>query len=56
MFLIQENVAFNLWQSQSIPTNNEKIMKTKLRKTLWQVNYDFGAEKHHHLCFRDFKT
>ena len=24
-------------------------------KTLWQVNYDFGAEKLHHWCFRDFK-
>ena len=24
-------------------------------KTLWQVNYDFGAEKHHYWCFMDFK-
>ena len=30
MFFIQENVAFNLSVTQSIPTNNEQMMKTKL--------------------------
>ena len=31
MFFIQENVAFNLSVTQSIPTSNEQLMKTKLR-------------------------
>ena len=31
MFLIQENVAFNLSVTQSIPTSNAQLMKTKLR-------------------------
>ena len=31
MFLIQENVAFKLPVTQSIPTSNEQMMKTKLR-------------------------
>ena len=31
MFFIQENVAFNLSDTQSIPTSNEQLMKTKLR-------------------------
>ena len=31
MFFIQENVAFNLSVTQSIPTSNELLMKTKLR-------------------------
>ena len=30
MFFIQENVAFNLSVTQSIPTSNEQLMKTKL--------------------------
>ena len=30
MFFIQENLAFNLSVTQSIPTSNEKIMKTEL--------------------------
>ena len=30
MFFIQENVAFNLSVTQSIPTINEQMMKTKL--------------------------
>ena len=30
MFFIQENVAFNLSVTQSIPTSNEQMMKTKL--------------------------
>ena len=30
MFFIQENVAFNLPVTQSIPTGNEQMMKTKL--------------------------
>ena len=30
MFFIQENVAFNLSITQSIPTSNEQLMKTKL--------------------------
>ena len=33
MFFIQENVAFIqllIYQSQSIPTSNEQMMKTKL--------------------------
>ena len=31
MFFIQENVAFNLSVTKSIPTSNEQMMKTKLR-------------------------
>ena len=31
MFFIQENVAFKLPVTQSIPTSNEQMMKTKLR-------------------------
>ena len=31
MFFIQENVAFNLSVTQSIPTSNEQMMKTRLR-------------------------
>ena len=31
MFSIQENVAFKLPVTQSIPTSNEQMMKTKLR-------------------------
>ena len=31
MFFIQENVAFNLSVTQSIPTSNEQMMRTKLR-------------------------
>ena len=31
MFFIQENVAFNLSVTQSIPTSNEQLMKAKLR-------------------------
>ena len=31
MFFIQENAAFNLSVTQSIPTSNEQMMKTKLR-------------------------
>ena len=31
MFFIQENVAFNLSVTQSIPTSNEQMIKTKLR-------------------------
>ena len=31
MFFIQENVAFKLTVTQSIPTRNEQMMKTKLR-------------------------
>ena len=31
MSFIQENVAFNLSVTQSIPTSNEQMMKTKLR-------------------------
>ena len=30
MFFIQENAAFNLSVTQSIPTSNEQLMKTKL--------------------------
>ena len=30
MFFIRENVAFNLSVTQSIPTSNEQMMKTKL--------------------------
>ena len=30
MFFIEENVAFNLSVTQSIPTSNEQMMKTKL--------------------------
>ena len=30
MFFIQENVAFKLPVTQSIPTSNEQMMKTKL--------------------------
>jgi len=30
-FFIQENVAFNLSVTQSIPTSNKQMMKTKLR-------------------------
>ena len=33
MFFIQENVAFNLPVTQSIPTGNEQMMKTKLVRT-----------------------
>ena len=29
-FFVQENVAFNLSVTQSIPTRNEQMMKTKL--------------------------
>ena len=31
MFFIQENVAFNLSITQSIPTSNEQMITTKLR-------------------------
>ena len=31
MFFIQENVAFKLPVTQSIPKGNEQMMKTKLR-------------------------
>ena len=31
MFFLQENVAFNLLLTQSVPTSNEQMMKTKLR-------------------------
>ena len=31
VFFIQENVAFNLLVTQSIPPSNERMMKTKLR-------------------------
>ena len=31
MFFTQENVAFNLSVTQSIPMSNEQMMKTKLR-------------------------
>ena len=31
MLFIQENVAFNLSVTQSSPTSNEQMMKTKLR-------------------------
>ena len=31
MFFIQENVAFKLPVTQSIPTRNGQMMKTKLR-------------------------
>ena len=30
MFFIEENVTFNLSVTQSIPTSNEQMMKTKL--------------------------
>ena len=30
MFLIQENVSFNLSVTQSIPASNEQMMKTKV--------------------------
>ena len=30
VFFIEENVAFNLSVTQSIPTSNEQMMKTKL--------------------------
>ena len=30
VFFTQENVAFNLSVTQSIPTSNEQMMKTKL--------------------------
>ena len=30
-FFLQENVAFSLSVTQSIPTSNEQMMKTKLR-------------------------
>ena len=30
MFFIQENAAFNLSVTRSIPTSNEQLMKTKL--------------------------
>ena len=30
MFFIQENLAFKLPVTQSIPTSNEQMMKTKL--------------------------
>ena len=29
MFFVQENAAFNLSVTQSIPTSNEQMMKTK---------------------------
>ena len=31
MFFIQENEAFHFSVTQSIPTSNEQLMKTKLR-------------------------
>ena len=31
MFFIQGNAAFNLSVTQSFPTSNEQLMKTKLR-------------------------
>ena len=31
MFFIQENVAFKLPVTQSIPTSSEQMMKTRLR-------------------------
>ena len=37
MFFIQENVAFNLSATQSIPTSNEQLMKTKLSYVLLHV-------------------
>ena len=39
---------------KSLTHHDTKTLPLK-SKTLWQVNYDFGAEKHHHWCFRDFK-
>ena len=34
MFFIEENVAFNLSVTQSIPRSNEQMMKIKLRTFL----------------------
>ena len=31
MFFIEENVAFNLSVTQSVPSSNEQMMNTKLR-------------------------
>ena len=46
MFFTQENVAFNLSVTQSIPMSNEQMMKTKLRtfagkQILWKPIRNF---------------
>ena len=49
MFFIQENVAFNLSVTQSIPASNVQMMKTKLstfaRKRILRKTYKVTFEK-----------
>ena len=51
MFFIQENVAFNLSVTQSIPTSNEvkQLMKTNLRTFARKQILRKPIKKHHNI-------